>query len=159
MIRLVFSPEWSSRVRLLSMASAAVLLALSGHAQAQDPVPACKDLKELTPECVELLNAIAPAAGPVSVADASYPVSDNHGNDDASGGGQGNQGNGGQGNQGNGGQGNQGSGGQGNQGNGGQGNQGNSGQGNQGNGGQGNQGNGGQSNQGNGNQGNGGQGH
>src|SRR6185312_17350148 len=87
MIRLAFSPAWTNRARLLSMAGVAALFAMSGHAYAQTSAADCD---ELTPQCAELLAGIAPAAGPTSPASNDSPAADDHGNNNA-----GPQGNGG----------------------------------------------------------------
>src|SRR4030095_6184613 len=135
MIGLAFLPAWTNRARLLSMASGvAALFAMAGHADAQT---CAADCDELTPQCVELLAGIAPAAGPTSPMSNGSHAAGDHGNSHAR-----PQGNGGDAGNGTGGGDDNGDGGGDDHGNGG-GDQGNGGGGDQGNGGEGGQSDGG----------------
>jgi hypothetical protein len=113
MIRLLALARWSTRARLLSMAGVSALFALSGHAQAQTcekMTPAQLNAAFENGQCLELLAAMAPAAGPTDpAAGGSYPVNDlgsddahqgdpsHHGNSGDQGNGGGDQGGGGSG--------------------------------------------------------------
>jgi hypothetical protein len=113
MTRLLSPARWSTRARLLSMAGVSALFALSGQAQAQTcekMTPAQLSAAFENGQCLELLAAMAPAAGPIDpAAGGSYPVNDlgsddahqgdpsHHGNSGDQGNGGGDQGGGGSG--------------------------------------------------------------